>query len=272
MATPNKGQLMESSLSAAAAQPIDIFSQQIRRTPAQREHARTQREDIAQRKYEIMYLDANGRFNEYATVARAHPAFEDAFAALSHGAVVQTQNGHMSVEDVLPGDEVRLADGSFETLLWRGRITLSTGAGDPRLKKTTLTRITGDALGYSRPSHDLVLGPSARILHRASGIRKVTGVDAAFIPAADFIDGNNVLSLEPTTAVSVYQFGFEAQRCLSVNGIEVETLHPGSAFNLGLRGDALREYLSLFPHKRTFEEFGLMNHPRLRMRDLDLLG
>ena len=152
------------------------------------------------------------------------------------------------------------------------RITLSPNAADPLIKKAKLTRITGDALGYSRPTQDLVLGPSARILHRSSGIRKVTGVDAAFIPATDFVDGNNVLSLEPTTPVSVYQFGFAAQRSLSVNGIEVETLHPGSAFNLGLRGDALREYLSLFPHKRSFEEFGLMNHPRLRMRDLDLLG
>jgi hypothetical protein len=263
---------MESSLSTTSAQPIDIFSQQIRRTPAQREHAKTQREEIAQRKYEVMYLDAQGRFNEYVTVARAHPAFEDAFAALGHAAVVQTQNGFMSVEDVMPGDEVRLADGSFETLQWRGRITLSPHAADPLIKKPMLTRITGDALGYSRPTQDLVLGPSARILHRSSGIRKVTGVDAAFIPATDFVDGNNVLSLEPTTPVSVYQFGFAAQRSLSVNGIEVETLHPGSAFNLGLRGDALREYLSLFPHKRSFEEFGLMNHPRLRMRDLDLLG
>ena len=264
---------MESSLSTASAHAIDIFSQQIRRTPAQREHAKTQRnEDIAQRKYEVMYLDAHGRFNEYVTVARAHPAFEDAFAALGHSAVVQTQNGYMSVEDVMPGDDVRLADGSFETLQWRGRITLNLGSEDPKVKKATMTRITGDALGYSRPSQDLVLGPSARILHRASGIRKVTGVDAAFIPAADFVDGNNVLSLEPTTPVSVYQFGFAAQRSLPVNGIEVETLHPGSAFNLGLRGDALREYLSLFPHKRSFEDFGLMNHPRLRMRDLDLLG
>jgi hypothetical protein len=269
---PKKVFLMKSSLSTAAVRPIDIFSPQIRQTPAQRQHAQTQNGDIAQRKYEVMYLDDHGRFNEFNTIARAHAAFEDAFAALGHNAIVQTQNGLMSVEDVMPGDEIRLADGSFETLQWRGRITLGSSANAANAKQPVMTRITSDALGYSRPSQDLVLGPAARILHRANGIRKVTGVDAAFIPAADFVDGNNVLSLQPSSPISVFQFGFSAQRSLSVNGIEVETLHPGSAFNLGLRGDALREYLSLFPHKRSFEDFGLMNHPRLRMRDLELLS
>ncbi|EBA12587.1 Hint domain-containing protein [Roseobacter sp. CCS2] len=262
---------MDPSLSSAPSQAVDIFSQQIKQTPAQRQHAKTQSVEVAQRKYEVMYLDAQGRFNEFNTIARAHPAFEDAFAALGHSAIVQTQNGHMSVEDVLPGDEVRLSDGSYETLQWRGRITLGPVANTANVKQTIMTRITADALGDNRPSQDLVLGPSARLLHRATGIRKVTGTDAAFIPAADFIDGNTVLGLQPAASISVFQFGFAAQRCLMVNGLEIETLHPGSAFNLGLRGDALREYLSLFPHKRGFEDFGLMNHPRLRMRDLDLL-
>ncbi len=263
---------MKSSLSTVAPRQIDIFSPQMRQTPAQRQHAQTQSGDVAQRKYEVMYLDDHGRFNEFNTIARAHVAFEDAFAALGHNAIVQTQNGLMSVEDVMPGDKVRLADGTYETLQWRGRIMLGPSANAANAKQPVMTRITGDALGFQRPSQDLVLGPAARILHRASGIRKVTGADAAFIPAADFVDGNNILSLQPANPVSVFQFGFSAQRCLSVNGVEVETLHPGSAFNLGLRGDALREYLSLFPHKRSFEDFGLMNHPRLRMRDLDLLS
>lgn len=263
---------MEPSPTPGTSQTSDIFSPQIRLTPAQRQHARTQNSEVAQRKYEVMYLDAQGRFNEFNTIARAHPAFEEAFAVLGHAAIVQTQNGFLSVEDVLPGDQVRLADGSYEKLLWRGRITLGPATNAANSKQSMMTRITGDAFGYSRPSQDLVLGPSARLLHRANGIRRIAGSDAAFIPAADFVDGNTVLSLEPATPVSVFQFGFAGQRCVVVNGLEIETLHPGSAFNLGLRGDALREYLSLFPHKSGFEDFGLMEHPRLRMRDLELLG
>jgi hypothetical protein len=262
---------MDRSLSAAVSRSADIFSQQIRQVPTARTQPRPPSIQTAQRKYEIIYLTANGEISEITRLARPHPTFEDAFAVLTHSAIVQTANGHMSVEDILPGDELRLADGSFDTLLWRGRITLK---ADPDSDKPSpmLTRITGDALGFNRPAPDLVLGPAARLLHRASGVRKLTGCDAAFVPAADFVDGDNVLSLQPTSPVSIYQLGFAKQRSLSVNGIEIETLHPGTAFTLGLRGEVLAEYLSLFPHKRSLEDFGLMGHPRLRLQDLQLLG
>lgn len=263
---------MDSSLSSAEKDPIDIFSQQIRRPPAARNMASTPAYEAAQRKYDIMFLNDEGQFNEFTTVARAHPAFEEAFAAIGHSAIVQTDNGYMSVADVMPGDKLRLTDGSFETLLWRGKITLNPAHQSSSTSPIVLTRITSDAMGDNRPSQDLVLGPSARLLHRSNSIRKITGCQAAFIPAADFVDGNNVLALQPSGPVNVFQFGFAEQRSISVSGIEVETLHPGTAFNLGLRGDAMREYLSLFPHKRSFEEFGLMDHPRLRLRDLDLTG
>ena len=45
-----------------------------------------------------------------------------------------------------------------------------------------LTRIAADSLGVARPSPDLVLGPRARLVHSAPGIRALT---AAF-PEADF--------------------------------------------------------------------------------------
>lgn len=263
---------MSRSLSKAEVETVDIFSPQIKRTLADRQATKPVISPHAQRKYEVMFLNENGGFHEFSTIARAHPAFEDAFSALGHAAIVQTEHGYKSVEDVLPGDKIRLADGSFDTLIWRGRITLNSARETTNSADISMTRITSDALGYTRPSQDLVLGPSARILHRSGGIRRVTGCDAAFIPASDFVDGDTILSLRPTGPVSVFQFGFGNHRSLNVNGIEVETLHPGTAFNLGLRGDALREYLSLFPHKRSFEEFGMMDHPRLRLRDLDLLG
>lgn len=263
---------METSLNRSEPEIIDIFSHQIRRPLAVRNAARVLQDQQAQRKYEIMFLDRDGRFNEFSTIARAIPAFEDAFAAIGHNAIVQTENGYTSVEDVYPGDKIRMTDGSFDTLLWRGRITLNPAQKTENASPITMTRITGDAFGDNRPTQDLVLGPSARILYRSSGIRRITGCEAAFIPASDFVDGNNVLTLRPSGPVSVFQFGFDKQRSLSVNGMEIETLHPGTAFNLGLRGDTLREYLSLFPHKRSFEDFGLLDHPRLRLRDLELMG
>jgi hypothetical protein len=116
-----------------------------------------------------------------------------------------------------------------------------------------------------------VLGPTAHLLHRAAGVRTLTGKRSAFIPARDFVDGSHFIALHPTIPVQLFQLGFARQESLLVNGIEIESLHPGTFFGLGLRGDMLAQYLALFPHKNDLDDFGEMRHPRLRMRDLELL-
>lgn len=242
-----------------------------RREPIDRTGGQTQRRPIM-RKYDIAYLTPTNQIEELSRLAPALPAFEDPFGALGHGALLQTETGPMAVEDLLPGDKVRLANGEYDTLLWRGRMTISPADADTSPEHAALTRITADALGPARPSPDLVLGPTARMLHRAEGIRTLTGQRTAFIPVRDFIDGNQFIALRPAAPVNVYQLGFDRHQHLSVNGIVIESLHPGTAFALGLRGDMLTLFLSLFPHKRDFEDFGIMQNPRLRLRDLDILG
>ncbi len=223
------------------------------------------------RKFEVAYLTPDRQIEEMTRLAPALPTFEDAFGALGHGALLQTENGPMAVEDLLPGDKIRLANGDYDTLLWRGMMTIHPGDQDISPENATLTRITADALGPSRPAPDLVLGPTARILHKAQGVRTLTGRRSAFVPVCDFIDGNQFIELRPAATVNVYQLGFAGHQLLSVNGIDIESLHPGTAFALGLRGDMLTQYLSLFPHKRDLEDFGIMKYPRLRLRDLDIL-
>ncbi len=227
---------------------------------------------LSRRKFDILYLDRAGHICEQSLMAAAHPAFEQAFSVLKQGSLVQSERGIIAVEDVYPGDRLRLCNGAYEIVQWRGSLTVNPQEIAANTPTAELTRITGDAFGYNRPSTDLVLGHGARILHRAAGIRKVSGNDTAFIPASDFVDGNNLIALRPAAQVTLYQFGFHGQRGLDVNGVSVETLHPGTAFNLGLRGDSLRAFLALFPHKSSFEDFGLLHIPRLRLRDLDLLG
>ena len=223
------------------------------------------------RKYNVVYLSHDNQINEFSREAPALPSFEDAFGALGHGAILQTTAGPMAVEDVLPGDEIRLANGQHEKLLWRGSITLGPADPDDNGAHSSLTRLTADALGLNRPSPDLILGPTARLLHRSPGIRTLTGRGSAFLPVRDFVDGTNIIALRPATSVRVYQLGFARHQCLNVNGVEIESLHPGTAFALGLRGDALAQYLALFPHKIDLEDFGDIKSPRLRLRDLELL-
>ena len=219
-----------------------------------------------ERKYTITCL-AGGRLIQTSAMAPATAAFEDAFAALGRGTIVQTRHGPVAVEDLLPGDGLRLIDGSYAPLLWRGMITITPCDAGP--VRHSLTRITADALGIGRPLQDLVLGPAARLYHATSNVTKLTGKTAAYIPAHDFVDGEQFIALRPAAPVDLYQLGFGAQETLMVNGIGVESLHPGTAFSLGLRGAALAQYLALFPHLRRLDDMGLFRHPRLRLRDLD---
>ena len=87
--------------------------------------------------------------------------------------------------------------------------------------------------------------------------------------AADFIDGVNIIEVQPQTSVQVFQLGFTNHERIVVNGVEVDSHNPGARHDLGLRGEMLALYMSLFPHVERIEEFGMLMHPRLSLHDLD---
>ena len=222
------------------------------------------------RKYEVAHLTSSGNIEDFSRIAPATPAFEDSFAAIGRSAIIQTENGPVAVEDLLPGDRIKTSTNGFQTLKWHGSMQIIPGAQNHRPEMGTMTRITADALGFGRPAPDLVLGPAARMLHTHHGVRTLTGSDAAFIPARDFIDGSSIIELRPIAAVHVYQLGFDAHERICVNGIEIETLHPGAPHTLQVTHDMRQIFMSMFPHMRDINSFGSMCHPRIRLRDLDL--
>lgn len=222
------------------------------------------------RRYEVAYLSKGGQIEEINVMAPASPAYEDAFCAIGHSAQVQTQAGMLAVEDVLPGDQIRLIDGSYDKLLWRGTMMLTPAEAEQDQLTHALIRITADALGLQCPTHDLVLGPAARLIQKNHAIRSTTGTGQAFVPAKEFVDGNQFIALRPAKPVNVYQLGFAAHQCIWVNGIGIESLHPGTAFSLGLYGNQLAELMAVFPHKDRLEDFGNLLHPRLQRQDLGL--
>lgn len=224
------------------------------------------------RKFEVAHLTPSQQIHEDTISAPALPAFEDAFAAFGRGAIVQTENGPTAIEDLLPGDRVMTTQYGLQTLLWRGVMTIAQNAQTSRPHMNTMTRITTDALGYGRPAPDLVLGPAARILHKSPAARVLTGQDAALVPARDFIDGSQLIELRPVAAVSCFQLGFVRHCTITVNGIEVETLHPGPAHALGLRGDMQHQFMAMFPHISRFADFGALVAPRVNREDLELVS
>lgn len=224
------------------------------------------------RKVEVACLLPDGREAEVGRLVPALPAFEQAFAGFARGTVLASDRGPVAVEDLWPGDRLKVAPHRWETLLWRGSTMVvpdgARGLQDPAM--TRLTRVAADALGIARPAQDVLLGPHGRVAHRGPGVRALTGRDAAFVPAADLVDGEGVAAVAPQAPVQVFHLGLAGHERLLAAGLEVESCHPGPLHALGLRGELLDLYLSCFPHLADLGGFGPPDLPRLRLRDLDL--
>jgi len=222
------------------------------------------------RRYEVAHLRPNGDLHEFHRLAPAIPAFEDGFAALARGCLLSTDRGTVAIEDILPGDRVRTITNGFQTVLWRGSITVMPGKTPDTSGAGRLVRVSSDALGIGRPMPDLLLGPSARLYYRTPTIAHITGHDAAFVPITDFIDGNAIFEVTPPGAVPVYQLGFARHERILANGVELDSHNPGTRHETGLRREMLELYLSLFPHVNRLDDFGRLMHPRMSLRDIDV--
>lgn len=255
-----------------AIRAVDDNSNPVRLDRFTRPDGRPRRMMPLMRRIEVACLQPDGDTAEFSRLVPAVTAFEEPFAAFTRATLLTTERGVVAVGDLWPGDRVRTVDNGFQTLLWKGRTSLVPEAPgqDPTMGR--LTRISADALGIARPMPDLVLGPHARIVHRAGAVRRLTGQDAALIPARDMIDGVAIIELAPAAPVDVFHLAFAGHERIVANGVEVESWHPGPVHNLGLRPDMLTLFLSCFPHVRGPEDFGLPTMPRLRLGDLDLVG
>ncbi len=224
---------------------------------ARRETDRLERVRPLMRKYEVSYLTPAGHIAGLARIAPALLPFEMAFASLARGSLIQTEQAPVAVEDLLPGDRVMTADDTVETILWIGSITLVPDTGIQRAEMGTLTRITQDSIGLSRPSPDLLLGPCARLLHRS-----LAGTIGQLVTARDRIDGFDIVEVTPPTPVRIFQLGFARHEAVIANGVPVEALHPGDPVALGLEGEMKAIYLGLFPHLPRLEDMGPLRWKR----------
>ena len=94
-------------------------------------------------------------------------AFDEAFSALARGALIQSDRGTVSIEDLLPGDLVRTVENGFQPLLWKGstQVHAQARAQDERMRR--LYRIPADSLGIAKPANGLAAANGARRAGRA---------------------------------------------------------------------------------------------------------
>lgn len=265
---------MSYSSNAVSRLSHDLFSSQIS-TPINLPAALTpkpapvNRTSRLTRRYEIAYLASDGTIACDTRVAAAAPEIEEAFSAFARGTVIATAEGPVAVEDLVPGMVALTAEGGAERITWIGSMTLFPNCAVPGIAPATMTRVTADAFGVGRPMPDLLLGPRARLLLRDARSRMATGVVTSYAPARSFVDGVSIIEVTPVAPVAVFHLVLERQGSIRAAGLEIESYHPGSDISDRFDVQVSAELLSLFPHLRSFAEFGPIAHPRLSAREVE---
>ncbi|MEL6645986.1 MAG: Hint domain-containing protein [Pseudomonadota bacterium] len=231
----------------------------VRSAPVQR---RQVRQVALTRRYEVMYLDDDAQIQDFIRVAPAIPIFEQAFSAFAHGVLINTAQGPVAVEDLVPGMEIETANGGTTTLKWVGAITMVPGAPSASDEPQRLYRITADALGLARPATDATFGPAARLLKRDPAVVNALGAEAALSPVKTMEDGVSVVALNPVSPVRVYHLAFDSHQVIMANGVEVESYHPGPDAHYSMSQELRDLFVSLFPHIDSLQGFGRMMWPR----------
>ncbi|MEM6387839.1 MAG: Hint domain-containing protein [Pseudomonadota bacterium] len=218
------------------------------------------------RRFEIEWLD-NGEVQSTISAAPALPAFEAAFNAFTHGALIQTSEGPVAVEDLYPGMMLEAADGRYVRLLWKGAITLVPGA-PTHGEAPKLYRVMPDAFGLGRPVQDQTFGPGARRIDRDPKLRAAMGADAALVPLSTMVDGHSVVEVTPVSPTRVYHLACEEHETILAAGLEVETFHPGPETPISLPEEMLALFMRFFPHLSHIRDFGRLGTPRVTEEEL----
>ena len=225
------------------------------------------------RRYEALWLTAEGEIESSVRLAPATPLFEEAFSALARGSVIATEDGPVAIEDLLPGQRVLTAEGRAAQVRWIGSMVIYPGAepGRDLEEHVSLTRITAEAFGAGRPVLDLVLGPRARLCLRDPRLRRISGGEAAYVPARAFLDGISVIEVTPSAPVTVYHVALEQHGSLRVAGLEVEAFHPGEGVERMIDPRMLSLFEAQFPQIARLSDFGKLAYPRLTRFEVESL-
>ena len=219
------------------------------------------------RRFEVEWLAEDG-VQSAVRVAPALPVFEQAFGAFTHGVLVQTTQGPVAVEDLMPGAFLECAGGHTAQLRWKGAITLVPGAPSMSERPDRLYRVMPDAFGLGRPSQDQTFGPHARRFNRDPKVRAALGAETALVPLSATADGMSVIEVNPVAATRVYHLACEKHETIMAAGMEVETYHPGPDAALSLSDEMMQHFLMFFPYIRNIRDFGRLTAPRISADEL----
>lgn len=234
--------------------PSTALSRAPLRGPLPRTHMHT-------RPYHIAWLPSAGDVSYDTIVAPCVPVIESACANVARGTLISTTQGPVAVEDLVPGMGILTSEYGPLPLQWVGSYELTPREAQAS-ERGKLFRVTSDAFGLAKPASDLMLAPRSHILMRNAACKALFGMELAFAPIRAFEDGEQVISIAPMSAVSLYNLAFDRQATIMANGVEVESFHPGPFSETLMDDEMLYALLRLFPQARSLDSFG----PQLTQR------
>ncbi len=244
-----------SAIGSAAIRPIGRGSSFPRTDPSEQ----AERKQLVMRKFSVKHQRSDGQIKLTDHIGPAVPAFETAFSAFAHGSLVTTTRGPVAVEDLEPGMKLITRENGSQPIQWIGSMRLVPEATTRSAHDARMTRVMADAFGFTRPDRDLMAGPGARLLRKGYGPNR----EDMLVPVRNLSDGMSVIDIVPPSPVMVYHLCLRRHATITVNGLEMETFHPGEGFERNMGQNMLSLFLSFFPHISRPEGFG----PTAYLRD-----
>jgi hypothetical protein len=156
---------------------------------------------------------------------------------VSPGALVETADGRVPVEELASGDRLITRDRGVQRLRWVGACGLGAGglAFRPGLAPV---RIARGALGGGLPERDLVLAPDHRLMLRHRRAQELFGRAEVMVAAGDLVGLAGVGRIVPARGadrqVHFLQLLCEGAALVRIEGLWCETFQPGSVRLAGL--------------------------------------
>ncbi len=180
------------------------------------------------------------------------------FTCFCAGTRIATPEGWTNVEDLQPGDDVRLADGRVVPVRWLGRQQVDTTRAHPTAANPI--RITRGALGHGLPERDLRVSKDHAIC-----------IDGVLYNAGTLVNGTTIYQENQTSqdGFTYYHVETDAHELILAEGVPTETFADQATLDaFENAADRVHHKIKEMPLPRISAARMVPTHIRDRLRPL----
>ncbi|TDE37115.1 choice-of-anchor L domain-containing protein [Antarcticimicrobium sediminis] len=163
------------------------------------------------------------------------------------GTMVETPNGMVAVEDLVPGDLVMTRDDGPQPVRWCGSSTRRASGQDAPVV------IAAGTLGDHGTAE---LSQNHRVLMRSPQAELLFGEGEVLVKAKDLVNGATIRLRGDGAQVTYVHVMFDSHQIIRGNGLDSESYHPGQETIGSFDADTRDEILRLMPDARAAADFG----------------